>query len=101
MTGYRVLQVGAATPPHAPPADVRMDVGRAPPDSAQQALGGLAAAWGWYRGLPRASAVLIAVSVFLVLINLFSGFNHLWFQWPVTPLLLIAFLKAAFPRDRS
>jgi hypothetical protein len=44
--------------------------------------------------------VLIAVAVFLFLTNAFSGLNHVWFQWPVTPILLIAFLRAAFPRKR-
>ncbi|HME84896.1 MAG TPA: guanylate cyclase, partial [Roseiarcus sp.] len=100
VTGYRVLQVGAATPPRASRTDVRMDLA-APPRPAQQAQAGLASAWPWYRGLPRASAVMIAVAVFLFLINVFSGLNHIWFQWPATPLLLIAFLRAAFPRKPS
>ena len=100
VTGYRVLQVGAGPPPRAPPPDARIESG-APPWTAQQAQAGLSSAWGWYRGLPRASAVLIAVAVFLFLINVFSGLNHIWFHWPVTVLLLIAFLKAAFPRKPS
>ncbi len=97
VTGYRVHQVGAATPPRASRPDVRMEVA-APPHPAERAQTGLASAWGWYRGLPRESAVLIAVAVFLFLINVFSGLNHIWFQWPATPLLLVAFLRAAFPR---
>jgi hypothetical protein len=45
---------------------------------------------------------MIAVAVFLFLINVFSGLNHIWFHWPVTALLLlIAFLRAAFPRKPS
>jgi adenylate cyclase len=47
------------------------------------------------------SAVMIAISVFLFLINVFSGLNHIWFHWPVAALLLIAFLRAAFPRKPS
>ena len=100
VTGYRVLQVGAATPPRASRPDVRMEVA-APPRPPQQARAGLASAWGWYRGLPRESAVLIAVAVFLFLINVYSGLDSVWFQWPATPLLLIAFLRAAFPRKPS
>jgi adenylate cyclase len=96
VTGYRVLQVGAVTPPH----ESRPDLAT-PPRPAQQAQAGLASAWAWYRGLPRLSAVMIAVAVFLFLINVFSGLNHIWFHWPVTPLLLIAFLRAAFPRKQS
>ena len=44
---------------------------------------------------------MIAVAVFLFLINVFSGLNHIWFHWPATPLLLIAILRAAFPRKPS
>jgi adenylate cyclase len=100
VTGYRVLQVGAVTPPHESRPDVRMELAT-PPRPAQQAQAGLASAWAWYRGLPRLSAVMIAVAVFLFLINVFSGLNHIWFHWPVTPLLLIAFLRAAFRRKPS
>lgn len=99
VTGYRILQVGAGTPPRGSRPDVRVEI--ATPDRlAERAPAGLASAWGWYMGLPRATAVLIAIAVFLFLINVFSGLRHVWFQWPVTPLLLIAFLRAAFPRDR-
>ncbi len=100
VTGYRVHQVGAGTPPRASRPDVTTDFG-APPGPAQQAQAGLSSAWGWYRGLPRESARLIAVAVFLFLINVFSGLNHIWFHWPVAALLLIAFLRAAFPRKPS
>jgi adenylate cyclase len=44
----------------------------------------------WYRDLPRHSAVLFAVCVLLVLINVFSGLHTIWFHWPVTPMLLVA-----------
>ena len=97
VTGYRVLQLGAASPQRGLRPDAGMDLG-APPRPPERVRADLASAWAWYRGLPRASAVLIAVAVFLFLINVFSGLNHPWFQWPVTPLLLIAFLRAAFPR---
>jgi len=100
VTGYRVLQVGAEAPPRASRPDVRMEVAT-PPRPAQRAQAGLSSAWEWYRGLPRLSAVMIAVAVFLFLINVFSGLNHIWFHWPVTPLLLIAILRAAFPRKPS
>jgi adenylate cyclase len=97
VTGYRVLQVGAGTPPGVSRPDVRM-AAAAPPRPPEQVRARLVSAWGWYRGLPRASGVLIAVAVFLFLINAFSGLDHVWFHWPVAPLLLIAFLRAAFPR---
>ena len=89
VTGYRVLQVGAATQPRASRPDVRMELA-APPRPAQQAQAGLSSAWAWYRGLPRLSAVMITLAVFLFLINVFSGLDHVWFHWPAVPLLLIA-----------
>ena len=101
VTGYRVLQVGAGTPPRASRPDVRMELGAPPRPRATGSGRPLASAWAWYSGLPRLSAVMIAVAVFLFLINVFSGLNHIWFHWPVTPLLLIAFLRAAFPRKPS
>jgi len=44
----------------------------------------------WYRDLPRHSAILFAVCVLLVLINVFTGLHTIWFHWPVTPMLLVA-----------
>jgi adenylate cyclase len=93
VTGYRVLQAGAGTPRGSRP-DVRMTLAT-PSRPGQQAQDGLASAWAWYGRLPRLSARLIAIAVFLFLINVFSGLNHIWFQWPATPLLLIAFLRAS------
>ena len=96
VTGYRILQGGAAAQPQArPPEAVRTPA--ALPDSAPS---GLARVWGWYTGLPRASVVLIAITVFLFAINVFSGLHEIWFQWPAAVLLLIAFLRAAKGRGR-
>jgi adenylate cyclase len=44
---------------------------------------------------------MIALAVFMFLINLFSGLDHIWFQWPATVFLLIAFLRAAMRRNSS
>src|SRR5271165_943522 len=60
VTGYRVLQVGAEPRPRAARSDVRVEHG-APSRPAEQAQAGLALVWAWYKGLPRASAILIAV----------------------------------------
>ena len=100
ITGYRILQVGGATPPRASRPGVRVEFAT-PPRSAQPAQAGLSSAWAWYRGLPRLSAVMIALAVFLFLINVFSGLNHIWFQWPALPLLLIAVVWAAIQRRPS
>lgn len=91
VTGYRVLQGGAPSGRQASRPEVRSDP-IAPPHRAEA---GLSRAWEWYTGLPRASAVLIAVAVFLFVINVFTGLHHVWFHWPVAVLLLIAFLRAA------
>jgi adenylate cyclase len=96
VTGYRVLQ-GAPSRPQAPP---REPMGTRPAAS-DGAESGLARAWGWYTRLPRASVVLIAITVFLFAINVFSGLHEIWFQWPAAVLLLIAFLRAAKGRGPS
>jgi adenylate cyclase len=41
---------------------------------------------------------MIALAVFLFVINVFSGLHSIWFQWPAAPLLLIAFLRAFLQR---
>jgi adenylate cyclase len=97
VTGYRVLQGGAPPRPQAPPPE---PMGK-PPAASDGAVSGLARAWGWYTGLPRASVVLIAITIFLFVINVFSGLHEIWFQWPAAVLLLIAFLRAARGRGPS
>jgi adenylate cyclase len=91
VTGYRVLQGGAAPPP---------EPMRSPPAPAESAESGFGGAWGWYTRLPRLSRVMIAITVFLFAINVFSGLHQVWFQWPAAVLLLIAFLRAARGEDR-
>ena len=100
VTGYRVLQGGAGTRPVASRPG-RQERAAPPGHPAQSAQGGFARAWEWYVGLPRLSAVMIALAVFMFLINLFSGLDHIWFQWPATVFLLIAFLRAAMRRNSS
>ncbi len=97
VTGYRVLPGGAAARPEArPPEPMRNPP--APPESAASGLGG---AWGWFMRLPRVSRVMIAITIFLFAINVFSGLHEIWFQWPAAVLLLIAFLRAARGRGSS
>jgi adenylate cyclase len=90
VMGYRVLQGGAPSQLQAPQPEP-MRVSPAVPKGAGS---GLSPAWDWYTRLPRASVVLIAITVFLFAINVFSGLHELWFQWPAAVLLLIAFLRA-------
>jgi adenylate cyclase len=91
VTGYRVLQGGAPSRPQAS----RPEATRGPQGPPPRVESGFSRAWEWYARLPRLSAVMIAIVVFLFVINVFSGLNHLWFHWPAAVLLLIALLRAA------
>jgi adenylate cyclase len=52
----------------------------------------------WFAGLPRPVATVIVMSVFLFLIDLFTG-EHFWFHWPVLGMLLFLALRAVFRRN--
>jgi adenylate cyclase len=93
VTGYRVLQGGAAPRPFTSGPDA--SGGPAPPPlQTDRAQAGISRAWEWYLRLPPRPARLVALAAFLFLINVFSGLHHIWFQWPVAVLLLIALLSA-------
>ena len=82
VTGYRVLQGGAVTRPLASQADVRREPGTPPPPADRAQAGFFSRAWGWYIRLPRLSAVMIAIVVFLFAINVFSGLDQSGFSGP-------------------
>jgi adenylate cyclase len=48
--------------------------------------------------LPRPVAVILTVSGFLILINVFSGLHRIWFHWPVAVLLFVAILRTVLGR---
>jgi adenylate cyclase len=100
VTGYRVLQGVAATRAFAAGAEMRTGPA-GPPHPSAPAPTGLSRVWELYKGLPRSSARMINIAVLLFLINVFSGLHSIWFQWPAAPLVLIAILRAAFPRKPS
>jgi len=52
----------------------------------------------WLANLPRPIAAILAISGFLVVINVFSGLHTIWFHWPVASLLLIVILWAVLRR---
>jgi adenylate cyclase len=97
VTGYRVLQGGAPSRPQ----ESRPEATREPPAPPHRPESVFSRAWAWYTGLPRVSAVLIAVAVFLFVINVLTGLHEIWFQWPAAPLLFVAFLRAAILRKPS
>ena len=55
--------------------------------------------------LPRPVAVILTVSGFLILINVFSNPHRIWFHWPVAALLFIVILRTVLrhspPSDRE
>jgi adenylate cyclase len=89
VMGYRVLQGGGTTTPRTSGPDPA-----SPPRQTDRAQAGFSRAREWYLQLPRRTARAIALAVFLFLTNVFSGLHHIWFQWPVAVLLLIAILGA-------
>jgi adenylate cyclase len=52
----------------------------------------------WLANLPRSIAVPLVLAGFLVLINVFSGLQHVWFHWPVAVLLFIVVLRTVLRR---
>jgi adenylate cyclase len=100
IMSYRVVQ-GDAMPR---PQRSRPDAKPAPAAVARPGglvQSGLARAWDRYLRLPRAIAAIVAITVFLFLINVFSGLDEIWFHWPVAPLLLIVVLWAVIRRKPS
>jgi adenylate cyclase len=51
-----------------------------------------------YFGLPRPVAIGLIVSLFLVLINAFTGFRTVWFHWPVASILFVVLLRTVLGR---
>jgi adenylate cyclase len=43
--------------------------------------------------LPRPMALVLTVSGFLILINVFTGWHRIWFHWPVAALLFLGILR--------
>jgi adenylate cyclase len=99
VMSYRVVHGTARSDPSAsvrgtkPPPQV--------PTRSEAAPGFFAKGIAWYKSLPRIIAAIIALAVFIFLINVFSGLDDLWFQWPVAPLLLIVVLWAILRRKPS
>jgi adenylate cyclase len=71
--------------------------GRAP----QEPSTGLRAAADWFASLPHTTAVLLTISAFLILLNVFTGLHRIWFHWPVAALLFVAILRTLGRRRRE
>lgn len=97
VVSYRVIQGDAVRRP----LESRPDAMPAPAASQRPenpAPNGLARAWDWYTRLPRPIAAVTAIAGFLILINVFSGLDEIWFHWPVAVLGFIVVLWAVFRR---
>lgn len=102
VISYRVALAGGgdarrpeamAAPPELPP--------RPPRGAREAAAGPLGALSDWFASLPRPLAVAIAVSGFLIVINLFSNPHRIWFHWPVAVLLFGGILRTVLRRRRD
>ncbi len=93
VMSYRIVQGdGLTRRSAAPPAAALLSSAPAPTIRARF--------WSWYLGLPRSIAVILAIAGFLFLLNLFGGFDPVWFHWPLAPLLLIVVMWKVFRRKR-
>jgi len=52
----------------------------------------------WLANLPRPVAAALTISGFLILVNVFTGLNRIWFHWPVAALLFLAILRTVLRR---
>ncbi len=83
VVGYRVLLAGEARIGPADPGPALP----APPATPSTSLGARLAA------LPKSVKVLLCLIGFLFLINLFGGFEPVWFHWPATVALFVILLR--------
>jgi len=104
VTSYRVTMGGQAAGQGSIPVNERR------PEAGAQRIGdrpepstGLHSALDWLASRPRSIAVPLIIAAFLILINVFTGLNRIWFHWPVAALLFIAILRTVTrrrtPRD--
>ena len=97
VVSYRVmLGAAAAGTPEPMPTRSRMHGDLVQPASA--AAGSAPQGHERYLGLPRPIAVALIVSLFLVLINAFTGFRTIWFHWPVASILFVVLLRTVLGR---
>jgi adenylate cyclase len=96
--GARGSRVGASPAPQGDAASSAQAGAQSSSDSAQEPPPPTGSVWNWFANLPRPVAAALALSVFLILINLFSNPHKIWFHWPVTVLLFIVVLRMVFGR---
>jgi adenylate cyclase len=98
VMSYRVTLGGATAAPPAFQGVASEAAGPPPWPEDRGRTGPVQAVWNWFTGLPRSTATILVIAVFLFLINVFTGLDTIWFHWPVTSLLLIAVLRSVYRR---
>jgi adenylate cyclase len=96
--GGRSFRVGASPAPQADAVSPSQAGGPSSRDTAQEPRTPMGSVSQWFANLPRPIAAALAVSAFLILINLFSNPHRIWFHWPVTVLLFFVVLRMALGR---
>jgi adenylate cyclase len=93
VVSYRVTVAGESRAPRADAAAASQARASQSRDM-HEPLAWMRAFSHWFANLPRSVALALALAGFLVLINLFSNPNRIWFHWPVTILLFIVILRS-------
>ena len=102
VTSYRVTMGGrAAGPGRAPASESRPEAGARQIGDRQEPATLLGSASDWLASQPRSSAVLLTIAAFLILINVFTGVNRIWFHWPVAAIVFIVILRTLSRRGRG
>jgi adenylate cyclase len=100
VTSYRVTMGGrAARPGRAQASESRPETGARQVGDRQEPATALSSVSDWLASQPRSSAVLLTIAAFLILINVFTGLNRIWFHWPVAALLFIVILRTVGRRE--
>jgi adenylate cyclase len=89
----------AAGPGRAPASESRPETGARQVGDRQEPATALSSVSDWLASQPRSSAVLLTIAAFLILINVFTGLNRIWFHWPVAALLFIVILRTVGRRE--
>ena len=103
VTSYRVTMGGEAGGRRGFPVDQgpiapASEAGAASSRQEHEPLPSMHPVSDWLASLPRPVAVALAVSAFLILINVFTGLHSIWFHWPVAALLFVAILRTVLRR---
>ena len=108
VTSYRVTMGGRAggrpglpadeSPPPRADAVAAADAGARRMGDGDQPSPWTRFASDWLANLPRPIALALTISGFLILINVFTGLNRIWFHWPVAALLFVGILRTVLRR---